>query len=278
MASRGRHGGGRPVDERVDEVLGRAGEAGAPVGVDVGEFGRLDFVGRPREEHDGGQVEHLAGGPGHPELPFVAGDLEELVGAVVLGAHVEVGGVLHLHGAQHVRVLVLEDDGAGLEEEVPPPHDGLHRGDVHVEQPQRHGVLVHHVVEEVAARAPLVEAPAVALRAQRGLEGRVGLADQGPDAQRGRLPDGALGHQALGQLERRVVHEALADAEGAARPARPPPPFPSASSTELATGFCTDTCLPASSAAITWSWCRWVGVRISTASMESSASMSARSG
>src|SRR5580692_2739548 len=54
-------------------------------------------------------------------------------------------------------------------------------------------------------------------------------------------------------------------------------PISSASSTELATGFWTDTCLPASSAAITWSWCMCVGVSTSTASTESSASRSARS-
>ena len=119
---------------------------------------------------------------------------------------------------KHVGVLVLEDHGARLEEEVAPPHDRLHRGDAQVEQPQRHGVLVHHVVEEVPARAPLVEAPAVAFGTQRGLEGGVGLADQRADAQGRRLADGAVGHQALRQLERGIVDEALADAQGAADP------------------------------------------------------------
>ena len=50
------------------------------------------------------------------------------------------------------------------------------------------------------------------------LEGRGGLPDQGPDPQRGRLADGTLGDQALGQLERGVVDEALADAQRAAHP------------------------------------------------------------
>ena len=46
-----------------------------------------------------------------------------------------------------------------------------------------------------------------------------------------------------------------------------------ASATEFAIGFCTETCLPARAAAITWSLCMNVGVRISTASISSSASI-----
>ena len=45
----------------------------------------------------------------------------------------------------------------------------------------------------------------------------------------------------------------------------------------LAAGFCTDTCFPAASAARTWSWWRWVGVRISMASSDGSSSIWSRS-
>ena len=165
------------------------------------------------EQHHRREVEHLAGGAGDPDLPLVARDLEELVGPVVARTHVEPRCVLDLHRPEHHRVLVLEDGGTRLHEQVAPPHHRLHGGDVEVEQPQRHGVLVHHVVEEVAARAARVEPPAVPLGTEVGLEGRVGLPDQGADAQTGRPPDGAVGHQLLGQLDRRVVDEALADAE-----------------------------------------------------------------
>jgi hypothetical protein len=43
----GGHVGRRAVEQRVDEVLRRAHEPGAPVGVDVGELGRLDSFAVP---------------------------------------------------------------------------------------------------------------------------------------------------------------------------------------------------------------------------------------
>ena len=84
---------------------------------------------------------------------LVALDLEELVGPVVRAAQPHGRGVADLHGAEHRRVLVLEDGGARLEVVVPSPHDGLDRDDVLVEHPEGHRVLVDHVVEEVAAGA-----------------------------------------------------------------------------------------------------------------------------
>ena len=58
-----------------------------------------------------------------------------------------------------------------------------------VDEPQRHRVLVHHVVEEMPARALVVEAPRVAGRIEIGLELRLGPADDGLDAHDGRRAD-----------------------------------------------------------------------------------------
>src|SRR5450755_541370 len=66
----------------------------------------------------------------------------------------------------------------------------------------------------------LVEPPPVSLRAEGGLEIRGGLPHQRADAQGRGLADGTVGDQLLGQLERWVVHEALADAERPAGPFR----------------------------------------------------------
>ena len=125
--------------------------------------------------------------------------------------------VLDLHGAEQLGVVVLEDHRAGLEEDVAPAHHGLDRDDVGIDEPQRHGVLVDVVVEEVTTGAPLVEPPAVSLGAKRGLERRVGLADDGLDPQADGPADGSLRDELLGRLERGVVHEALADPQGEPR-------------------------------------------------------------
>ena len=214
MADAGDMSAGVPASSESTKWADERTKPALPVGVDVGELGGGALVVLAPVEDDGGQVQHLAGGPGDPDEPLVPLDLEELVGPVVARAHVHLRRVGDLHGAQQAGVLVLEDRLAGLEEQVPAAHHGLDRDDVLVDEPQRHGVLVDHVVEEVAAGAPRVEPPAVALGPQVGLEGRVGLADHGLDAQRGRPADGPLGDQLLGQLERRVVDEALADAQG----------------------------------------------------------------
>ncbi len=55
--------------------------------------------------------------------------------------------------------VLPQRDGRRFEEQRALAHDGLHAADVLVDEPQRHRVLVHHVVEEVAARALVVEAP-----------------------------------------------------------------------------------------------------------------------
>ena len=103
---------------------------------------------------------------------------------------------------------------AGLEEDVAPADHGLDRDDVRVDEPQRHGVLVDHVVEQVASRAALVEAPAVSFGSEGSLELRVGLAYDSADAHPDGPADGPVGDQLLGLLERGIVHEALAHPEG----------------------------------------------------------------
>ena len=81
--------------------------------------------------------------------------------------------------------------GRRLEEQRPVPHDRLHAAHLLVDEPQRHRVLVHDVVEEVAAGALGVEAPRVARGIEVGLELVVGAADDGLDAHHGRRADGA---------------------------------------------------------------------------------------
>jgi hypothetical protein len=103
------------------------------------------------------------------------------------------------------------DHRTRLEEHVPPADRGLDRDDVLVEQPQRHRVLVDHVVEEVATRAGRGEPPGVPVGLQAGLEGRVGLTDHGVHPEVIGPADGPLGDELLGQLQRGVVPEALAD-------------------------------------------------------------------
>ena len=89
------------------------------------------------------------------------------------------------------RRVLPQRDGRRFEEQRTLAHDRLHAADVLVDQPQRHRVLVHHVVEEVAARTLVVEAPRVAGRVEVGLELRLGAADDRLDAHDGRLADGA---------------------------------------------------------------------------------------
>ena len=107
----------------------------------------------------------------HPEEPARALYLEELVGAVVVAANEHVGCVRDFHHAEQVVAVVLEErDGRRLEEQGPLAHDRLHAANVAVDEPQRHRVLVHDVVEEMAARALGVEAPRVPGGIEIGLE------------------------------------------------------------------------------------------------------------
>ena len=95
----------------------------------------------------------VAAEPRHPDESARALDLEELVGAVVVAADEHVGRVRHLHHAEQVVAVVLEQrDGRRLEEQRALTNDRLHAADVGVDEPQRHRVLVHHVVEEMTAR------------------------------------------------------------------------------------------------------------------------------
>ena len=73
-----------------------------------------------------------------------------------------------------------------------------------------------HVVEEMAARTLIVEAPDVPVGGETRLERRVGLADHRLDAHMGGLADGTLGDEALGEHQRGVVAEALADPQDGA--------------------------------------------------------------
>ena len=107
-----------------------------------------------------------------------------------------------------------------------------------------------HVIEQVPAGAAGVEPPAVALGPQVRLECRVGLADDGLDPDAGGLADGTVGDELLGQLEGRVVDEALAHPQHLAGRQSATRPSSKASSTVLVIGFCTETCLPASRAAL----------------------------
>jgi hypothetical protein len=136
---------------------------------------------------------------------------------------------------------------------------------------------VHHVVEKVTSGAAGVEPPAVTLRTEVRLELGVGLPYDGLIADLGRFPDRTLGDELLRELERRVVDEALADPEGEPGVGRSPSEDTGLVDTLLVTGFCTETCFPASKEARTCSWCRWVGVRISTASISGWSSMRRRS-
>ena len=86
-------------------------------------------------ENDGGEVQHLAGAPGDPKEAFVALDLEELVGSVVVTTQPHGRGVADVHGAEDGRVLVCKDGGARLEVVVTAAHGGLDRHDVLVEHP-----------------------------------------------------------------------------------------------------------------------------------------------
>src|SRR6202022_2919744 len=84
--------------------------------------------------------------------------------------------VSHPHHAEEVVALVLPDRRGGrLEEQRTTTDDRLHAANVLRYEPQRGRVLVHDVVEEVTARALLVEAPDVSLGLERVLERRAGV-------------------------------------------------------------------------------------------------------
>ena len=198
----------QPVDER-----GRGpAERSVVRRVDLGErrLATVLFVEHDRREP---QVQFAAEAR-HPDEPARALDLEELVGAVVVAADVHVGRVRHLHHPEEVVAVVLEQrDRRRLEEQRSRANDRLHAADVGVDEPQRHRVLVHDVVEEMTARALRVEPPRVAGRIEVGLEPRLGAPDDGLDAHDGRRSDRAFADEVARLAQRRVVATVLGDAE-----------------------------------------------------------------
>ena len=116
---------------------------------------------------------------------------------------------------------------------------------------ERHRVLVHHVVEEVAARALVVEAPHVARGVELGLEARVGPADDRLDAHDRGLADRA-GTDRARAPSRAAGSGSTARSRGTRDPRRARlRPCAGPSATLFAIGFWHDTCLPAASAART---------------------------
>ena len=113
--------------------------------------------------------------------------------------------------------VLPQRDGRRLEEERPLPDDRLHAAHLLVDEPQRHRVLVHHVVEQVATRALVVEPPRVAGRIEVGLELRLRAADHRLDAHDRRVSDDPRGDEVARLAQRWVVARLLRDPEDHAR-------------------------------------------------------------
>ena len=156
----------------------------------------------------------VAAHPRHPHEAACALDLEELVGTVVVAADEHVGRVRHLHHPEEIVPRVLpQRDRRRLEEQRPLAHHRLHAAHLLVDEPQRHRVLVHDVVEEVAAGTLIVEAPRVSGRIEVRLELRFGAADDGLDPHDRRRADDARRDEIARLAQRRVVTRLLGHPE-----------------------------------------------------------------